>query len=125
MREFYTSGYSSGGKRALNGNVEVRNMIAEQFLNPMPRQMNAHQSMAPNMMMPYYPMNHNNLGGVFNNCTADMGEMITAQQKKKYIKRKSVIIIQILAATTVMTLHQMKSQKRRIRRRGVRRRIIN
>ena len=63
-------------------------MIAEQFLNPMPRQMNAHQGMAPNMMMPYYPMNHNNMGGVFNNCSADMGEMVTAPQKKKNKRKK-------------------------------------
>ena len=63
-------------------------MIAEQFLNPMPRQMNAHHGMAPNMMLPYYPMNHNNLSGVFNNCPADMGEMVTAPQKKKNKKKK-------------------------------------
>ena len=63
-------------------------MIAEQFLNPMPRQMNAHQGMAPNMMMPYYPMNHNNMGGVFNNCGADMGEMVTPQKKKHKKKKK-------------------------------------
>ena len=98
-------------------------MIAEQFLNPMPRQMNAHQSMAPNMMMPYYPMQPNSLGGAFNNCVSDMGELVAAPQKKKNKKKKKVIIIVVPAATTVMTLHQMKSQKRR--RREARRRIPN
>ena len=68
-------------------------MIAEQFLNPMPRQMNAHQGMAPNMMMPYYPMNHNNMGGVFNNCGADMGEMVTAPQKKKNKKKEKALLL--------------------------------
>ena len=121
-REFYTGGYSGGGKR-INGNVEVRNMIAENFLNPMPRQMNAHQGMAPNMMMPYYPMQPNSLGGAFNNCVADMGELVAAPQKKKNKKKKKVIIIVVPAATTVMTLHQMKSPKRR--RREARRRIPN
>ena len=87
-------------------------MIAEQFLNPMPRQMNAHQGMAPNMMMPYYPMQPmqpNSLGGAFNNCVADMGELVAAPQKKKNKKKKKVIIIVVPAATTVMTLHLMKS----------------
>ena len=86
-REFYTGGYSGGGKR-INGNVEVRNMIAEQILNPMQRQMNGHQGMAPNMMMPYYPMQHNSYGGGFNNCASDMGELIKAPRKKKNKKKK-------------------------------------
>ena len=91
-REFYTGGYSGGGKR-INGNVEVRNMIAENFLNPMPRQMNAHQGMAPNMMMPYYPMQPNSLGGAFNNCVADMGELVAAPQKKKNKKKKKTLLL--------------------------------
>ena len=62
-------------------------MIAEQFLNPVPRPVSNHQGMAPNMMMPYYPMNHNNLGGVINSCATEMGEMMTVPQKKEKIRK--------------------------------------
>ena len=57
----------------VNGNVEMRNMMAEQFLNrpPMMSQgIHANGSNGMNMMVPYYPTHQHN---AFNNYSNDYG----------------------------------------------------
>ena len=91
-REFYTG----GGKmmQGMQGNVEMRNLLANQFLNRAPNmnQMvpNMNQ-MAPNMNqmaayngMQFIPMQQ----GQYNNCGNGMGEMAAVPNKKKRRKRK-------------------------------------
>ena len=57
------------GMQGMQGNVEMRNMMAEQFLNRAPTM---NQNVERNMMMPYFPMHHNNLQGAFNSCGNEM-----------------------------------------------------
>ena len=59
------------GMQGMQGNVEMRNMLAEQFLNRAPTM---NHSADRNMMMPYFPMHHNNLHGVFNSYGNEMND---------------------------------------------------
>ena len=88
-REFYTGGgkrmmqgmvgmHGMHGMHGMPGNVEMRNMLENQFVNRAPS----------NMMMPYFPMHQNNLAGAFNNCGNDMSEMLPLTTKKKRKKKK-------------------------------------
>ena len=66
--------------QGMQGNMEMRNMLANQFLNRAP---NMYQ-MATYNTMPFFPMQQ----GQFNNCGNGMGEMGAITNKKKRRKKK-------------------------------------